>query len=264
VRRWTTVKGKGKKKKELDHELHVNPVTVGVAALVAAGAAATVAVGLWLTQQKVGKTDQVATKTRYARLYEAVYEPVYETKVDSPAWDEDVTVNDQWVPPYDVTTKIGQECVGDGDQFIFSAANPAGGTGHSHWAYTHHLHGGFIDVNGTTTFGGYWTTKVTVVHHAAITHQEQVGTKLVKAARLVVYTDRMIPIRTVAEATNYDGVISKHEAAQGWVTVGEFGTVFTTGEDRLGKYVEVKVSLKNDSKFKYGISPRAGLLEGGL
>jgi hypothetical protein len=196
VRRWTTVKGKGKKKKELDHELHVNPVSVGVAALVAAGAAATVAVGLWLTQQKVGKTDQAKTKTRFARLYEAVYETV--TVVDTPARDETVTT------------------------------------------YIH----------------GY--PKTVVVHYEAVTHQE---TRVARASRLVVYTDRMLPIRTVAEATNYDGVISKHEAAQGWVTVGEFGTVFTTGEDRLGKYVEVKVSLKNDSKFKYGISPRAGLLE---
>ena len=57
TRRWTSEKGKGKKKRVIEHELKVNALS---AALVAVGAAATAAIGmtgLWMAQRKLTVTQ---------------------------------------------------------------------------------------------------------------------------------------------------------------------------------------------------------------
>ena len=57
TRRWTSTRGKGKKKVAVEHELRANPVSIGLG-LVAAGIAATGAgLGLWLMQRRVKTTD---------------------------------------------------------------------------------------------------------------------------------------------------------------------------------------------------------------
>ena len=53
TRSWTSVVGKGKKKKVVDHTLHVNPLTLAIGTMFAGGALALGAIGLWATQRKL-------------------------------------------------------------------------------------------------------------------------------------------------------------------------------------------------------------------
>lgn len=206
VKRWTSVHGKGKKKKEVDHELHINPLTALAAAALGAGALATAAVGLWLTQQKVGKKMSGDTvlpklKVRYARLYEGVYETITTVVVDSPAHEE---------------------------------------------TYTTYIHG---FPKGVTR----WVQ--------AVTHEEYKQI-VKKAPRCVLYTDRFIPLKTVAGIELVDKIpwFSEHEAAKGW-TFSESASFSKTGEDTLGSYSQYKIVLKNENKASYGITQRTGLFE---
>lgn len=89
VRRWTTVVGKGKKKREVEKELHVNPLMLIGTAVAGGVAVAGAAVGLWLTQRKVGKAAQ-AENVRIMRFYEPVFEEktvVITPETTTTVWD---------------------------------------------------------------------------------------------------------------------------------------------------------------------------------
>jgi hypothetical protein len=68
TRRWTTVKGTGRKKKLVDHELRVNPVSVGLGLVAAGVAAAGAAAALWFTQRKL-TTETGADLVRVWDIY---------------------------------------------------------------------------------------------------------------------------------------------------------------------------------------------------
>lgn len=77
VRKWTSVRGKGKDKRSVDHELHVNPVAVGVGLV---GIGIGTAVAAWAavkafksTGHRPVITDDGKTVTRIIDEFEAVY-----------------------------------------------------------------------------------------------------------------------------------------------------------------------------------------------
>lgn len=80
VREWTSTVGKGKKKKEIHHQVRVNAVT---AAVVAVGAALTLGLGaaaLWITQKKVSRKRTVDGDYGYDLvLIVEQYETTYKT-----------------------------------------------------------------------------------------------------------------------------------------------------------------------------------------
>ena len=85
VRKWTSVKGKGKSKKVVEHEAHLNPASVGVGAVglaVGAGLAGLAAVlALRFGGRKLAEGD--AELIRIVRIYSAKTEQV--KVVDTPA-----------------------------------------------------------------------------------------------------------------------------------------------------------------------------------
>ena len=90
VRRWSTVKKRPKHKggpQVIDHELHVNPVSIGLGLVALGGAAAAAAAALWLGQRKLvygaGGTDNPAVMWRIVKQYEAQTKTI--TVVDQPA-----------------------------------------------------------------------------------------------------------------------------------------------------------------------------------
>jgi hypothetical protein len=101
VKRWSTVRKRPKHKggpQVIDHELHVNPVSVGLGLVALGGAAAVAAAALWLGQRKVtyGADDKnPAIMWRIVKQYGAQTQTV--TVVDQPAWDETVQVP-MWTP----------------------------------------------------------------------------------------------------------------------------------------------------------------------
>lgn len=101
TRRWTTVKGTGRKKKLVDHELRVNPVSVGLGLVAAGVAAAGAAAALWFTQRKLttetgadivrvwdsyGTTYTTTTKTVYDPTKTPPYTVVTEYVIDKPGY----------------------------------------------------------------------------------------------------------------------------------------------------------------------------------
>ena len=107
VRRWQTVQGAGRKRRTVDHELHVNLVSSAVGLAAGGLALGFGAVALWLTQRKIETTkgrdlvlrlrvyDRVTKTVHHAERYHFVYPHGHETKVvDSPAWDEKVVTRD--------------------------------------------------------------------------------------------------------------------------------------------------------------------------
>lgn len=113
VRRWQTVQGAGRKRRTVDHELHVNLVSSAVGLAAGGLALGFGAVALWLTQRKIETTkgkdlvlrlrlyDSITKTVHHAERYHFVTDPFapdpYEYKrkvVDSPAWDETVVTRD--------------------------------------------------------------------------------------------------------------------------------------------------------------------------
>ena len=85
TRRWVTVEGKGKKKRIIEHEAHINPVGIGLGAL-AIGAAATAGVAaLWLAQLKLtpGRVDVI--KAAYVWPSDYGYASSIYTNADQPS-----------------------------------------------------------------------------------------------------------------------------------------------------------------------------------
>ncbi len=86
VKKWTTVKTKGKGKKKqvtpVEHELHINPVSIAIIGAAATAGVAALALGLWLSgnKAKLGGTKVVK---RIVDEYQPVYKTV--TVVDVPA-----------------------------------------------------------------------------------------------------------------------------------------------------------------------------------
>lgn len=91
VRKWTSVSGKGKHKKAVEHEVRVNAVT---GAVVAVGAALTAGLGmaaLWMAQRKLSrKTTDDGDYGHDLVLVLDIYDTTYKTVtvVDEPAYDE--------------------------------------------------------------------------------------------------------------------------------------------------------------------------------
>lgn len=77
TRRWSTVQGKGKKKKVVEHELHVNPGSVGLGAIGLAVGAGVAGLGAALALRFSGK--EVKTGDKLVRRMVDEYQPVYET-----------------------------------------------------------------------------------------------------------------------------------------------------------------------------------------
>lgn len=84
TRRWTTVKGTGRKKKLVDHELRVNPVSVGLGLVAAGVAAAGAAAALWFTQRKL-TTETGADIVRVWDSYGTTYKTVTTQVLVTPA-----------------------------------------------------------------------------------------------------------------------------------------------------------------------------------
>ncbi len=97
VKRWTSTKGKGKKKKVVDHELHINPVSIAILGGAATLGVAAVGLGLWLSGNKA-KLGGTKTVKRIVDEYQAVMETV--TVVDTPAQTVIIPASDDqiWVP----------------------------------------------------------------------------------------------------------------------------------------------------------------------
>lgn len=65
TRRWVSVTGKGKKKKEVQHEVHVNPLGIGLGVLAVGGAAVAGAVTLYALQLRAQPTRVTIVKSAY-------------------------------------------------------------------------------------------------------------------------------------------------------------------------------------------------------
>ena len=91
TRRWTSVVGKGKKKKAVDHEVRVNALTLAIAAVGAASTAALGAGALWLSQKKLGRTDSTV---------------VYRRSVSTPATTQTVVVKKGYSETYTTYTRV--------------------------------------------------------------------------------------------------------------------------------------------------------------
>jgi hypothetical protein len=91
TRKWVSERGKGKKKRVVEHELHVNPVTAVVAVIGGAIAAGLAVYAGSKAARAAGYDPRIRTDKpiyRIARVYDAVYEDV--KVVDTPAYDETV------------------------------------------------------------------------------------------------------------------------------------------------------------------------------
>ena len=164
---WTEVVGKGKKAKLVEHEVHVNPVGIGLGVVALGAATLAVGVALWVGQMRI-----VPTK---------VYQ--YHTIVDVPEVPEVpaiwnwVTVDDEWVEPLVVQDVfLGVRCNLDGAENTL--ANPAKNS--RNW-YGYHRPHGLTTLYGTRTLAGYWKThreyKITVPAIPAVpavTHDEKI------------------------------------------------------------------------------------------
>lgn len=107
VRRWTSTKGTGKKKREIEHEAHVNPLVLGFAAVAAGVTAVGAGVALWMMQRKVDVNDyhyiylivdqmdttykEVQVVVTEAYTYDRLvwHEPVYYTEKIPIAYDDE-------------------------------------------------------------------------------------------------------------------------------------------------------------------------------
>ena len=96
---WTSVQGTGKKKRVVEHTVHVNPGSVGLGAIGLAVGAGVAALGGMLALRFGGK--ELATKDHVVRRTVDEYQPVYEqvTVVDSPGYWTNVKYTQVWVPP---------------------------------------------------------------------------------------------------------------------------------------------------------------------
>jgi hypothetical protein len=96
TRRWTSTAGKGKKKREVEHTVHVNPLGI----VVAGGIATAGALALAVAARVAGKgfsTSAPKTAKRIVDEYEPTYEDV--TVVDTPGYWTNVKYTRVWVPP---------------------------------------------------------------------------------------------------------------------------------------------------------------------
>jgi hypothetical protein len=65
ARRWTSVTGKGKKRREVQHEVHVNPLGIGLGVVAVGGAALLGAISLYALQLKASPTRVTIVKSAY-------------------------------------------------------------------------------------------------------------------------------------------------------------------------------------------------------
>ena len=282
TRRWQSTKGKGKKKKTVDHELRVNAVSAAALAVAGAATVALGAMALWMTQRKLKPTDANKTIVRSVRLYEAVYKEETYTVVDTPAWDETVeTVNTTWEVPDPYPTTVGSRCTLDGSEIYNVAYEEHLAAGRAAITYWHQLHdphrvpgpGGttspaVVGIEVTYQPPGEWVTHygTKVVHHDAVTHQAT-RTVLASAGRGVVRSARGIPIRYYTPAVSGGSpafmVISPAERAKGYVIAAGSTPQVRTGEDQLGKYEESVFSIDLGKKG-WTTADREGFSMGGL
>lgn len=88
IRRWKSLKGTGKKKRETEHELHVNPLTLAVGAAAAGVAAVGAGIGLWFMQRKI-TADDGAEMVRIVDWHDPVQTYVQkERTVTVPVWHD--------------------------------------------------------------------------------------------------------------------------------------------------------------------------------
>ena len=83
TRRWTSTRGKGKKKVAVEHELKANPLSVGIGLLAVGGAALLAGVAVWATQRNVEATPG-KDMVRIVESFDATYKTV--TVVEQPAY----------------------------------------------------------------------------------------------------------------------------------------------------------------------------------
>jgi hypothetical protein len=255
TRKWVSERGIGKKKRVVEHELHVNPVTAVVAVIGGAIAAGLAVYAGSKAARAAGYDPKIRTDKpiyRIARVYDAKTKTIVdaaaydETIVDAQAWDENV--NDQWIPEQTVNDVIiGYHCNTDGAEI----SSDVGGEGLGRWMRSHKGHD-VIKIYGTRTYPGYWTTKVVhhpeqshVEHHDAQTHDITLG------ARVVVTTLRGIPVNTFTlgegETWNASMALSKREKGLGWKHAGTVSS--QTGTDSLGHYDALTESYTGGKKL---------------
>jgi len=219
TRSWTSVEGKGKKKRIVQHEVHVNPLTLVVAGVGAAGAGLLGALALHGMGKQVSMTAQKQAK-RIVDEYQPEYEDV--KVVDTPyrAATADVYEDVPAAYRHDV---VGMKCSIDGEIYT----DPQLIANHSQM----HIHSG----EGAPT----WSTAYTdVLIHPASTRRVSEGQpeqleeshlerRLKTELRVVVMSNRYVPHGTYGDLTEalekmqarYTDPRNLQEKRSHWVTI---------------------------------------------
>ena len=153
---WTEVVGKGKKAKVVDHEVHVNPVGIGLGAVALGAAALAVGAALWVAQMRI-----VPTKMQQYRIVVDVSEHTDRGQTGS-IWHPETTVND---------ALLGWRCA---DGHFFSVDDDIG-EALSKWTYIHHYHGLIVREYGARVIPGWSEVVMGDVTTPAVTHEEEAG-----------------------------------------------------------------------------------------
>ena len=190
VKKWTSTKGKGKKKKIVEHELHINPVSVAILGGAATLGVAAIGLGLWLSGNKMGLKDGKTIK-RIVDEYQAVMQTVTVVDVPAvpgkPAWNE---VRTGTAPNY-IKVRVDKNGMQREEAEAFGI----------HWVFDH-LEERYIGEK-TTTYSFYHDAEPGT---PAETHTED---RVKTAGKTVVMTNRFVPRGSYA---TFDEAINKMQA----------------------------------------------------
>jgi hypothetical protein len=158
---WTEVVGTGKKAKLVEHEVHVNPVGIGLGAVALGAAALAAGAALWIGQMRI-----VPTKMQQYRIVVDVSEHTDRGQTGS-IWHPETTVND---------ALLGWRCA---DGHFFSVEDDIG-EALSKWTYIHHYHGLIVQEYGTRVIPGWNEIVMGDVTTPAVTHEEAIPGAYIK------------------------------------------------------------------------------------
>ena len=241
VRKWTSVEGKGKKKRVVEHEIHANPGSIGLTAVGLAVGAGVAVVGGALALRFSGK--KLITGAGKMERILRVYDITYKTVVDKAAYVE--TINHDGSGHWEANTIESTEPStiwrdgswihgtwqeGHYDTYYPDIPDPAGG---EHWV---------VDLNP-------W---VETVSHAAETHEEPAR------QRAVVFSKRGVPIRewkADSIALEWPQGLSERQFSQGWTFAA--GGRETGGSDRLGDFKQIAFIYTNPNRKSFGLEDKS-------
>ncbi len=189
TRTTSKVVGKGKKAKVVEHTVHVNPLSVGIAGAVVAGGVLTLGAALWLAQLKLQPT-KVET---------------FKKVVDREAWTEFIPMDavGHWSHE---TVKVGTQTQWIGDTFIRGVFKPG------HWITTDKVQDTGKDI---------WVIDIPAydkkVFHPQESHQESTGVK----KSFVIEQRKAFSMSDVADSLNPLGSFGKKPIFGEWLK-GDF------------------------------------------